>query len=74
MKRGIVSLVFRCRPMAGEPHPTDEAVTCRSGRYIKPATAKSVPVQSRGPYATANRLSPAAGLPSRKPGSGSLTV
>jgi 8-oxo-dGTP diphosphatase len=25
MKRGIVSLVFRCRPIAGEPHPTDEA-------------------------------------------------
>lgn len=25
MKRGIVSLVFRCRPIAGEPHPTEEA-------------------------------------------------
>jgi 8-oxo-dGTP diphosphatase len=25
MKRGIVSLVFRCRLVAGEPHPTAEA-------------------------------------------------
>jgi ADP-ribose pyrophosphatase YjhB (NUDIX family) len=25
MKRGIVSLVFRCRPIGGEPHPTEEA-------------------------------------------------
>jgi 8-oxo-dGTP diphosphatase len=25
MKRGIVSLVFSCRPIAGEPHSTDEA-------------------------------------------------
>ncbi|WP_433188708.1 NUDIX hydrolase [Actinoallomurus sp. CA-150999] len=25
MKRGIVSLVFRCRPLSGEPHPTEEA-------------------------------------------------
>lgn len=25
MKRGIVSLVFRCRLIAGEPHPTEEA-------------------------------------------------
>jgi 8-oxo-dGTP diphosphatase len=25
MKRGIVSLVFRCHPLSGEPHPTDEA-------------------------------------------------
>lgn len=25
MRRGIVSLVFRCRPLAGEAHPTDEA-------------------------------------------------
>lgn len=25
MVRGVVSLVFRCRHVAGEPHPTDEA-------------------------------------------------
>jgi 8-oxo-dGTP diphosphatase len=25
MKRSIVSLVFRCKPVAGEPHPTEEA-------------------------------------------------
>ena len=25
MKRGIVSLVFRCRPLSGEPQPTEEA-------------------------------------------------
>ncbi|MGI5228501.1 NUDIX hydrolase [Actinoallomurus sp. CA-142502] len=46
MKRGIVSLVFRCRPTAGEPRPTDEAVAFRSGRYIMPAPARirSAPV------------------------------
>ncbi|MGW3772684.1 NUDIX hydrolase [Actinomadura verrucosospora] len=26
MKRGVVSLVFRCRVVGGEAHPTDEAV------------------------------------------------
>ncbi|MDH6113862.1 hypothetical protein P3T36_002683 [Kitasatospora sp. MAP12-15] len=25
LARGIVALVFRCRPEAGRPHPTDEA-------------------------------------------------
>lgn len=25
MKRAVVSLVFRCRPLSGAPHPTDEA-------------------------------------------------
>jgi len=25
MRLGVVSLVFRCRPLAGEAHPTDEA-------------------------------------------------
>jgi 8-oxo-dGTP diphosphatase len=25
MTRGIIALVFRCKPVAGEPHPTEEA-------------------------------------------------
>lgn len=27
MERGIVSLAFRCHPVGGRPHPTDEALT-----------------------------------------------
>ena len=29
LSRGIVALVFRCRPVAGEVHPTDEAQDVR---------------------------------------------
>ncbi|NMI00864.1 NUDIX hydrolase [Pseudonocardia acidicola] len=25
LTRGVVALVYRCRPVAGEPHPTDES-------------------------------------------------
>lgn len=29
MKRGVVALVFRCRPVGGEEHPSDESVDVR---------------------------------------------
>jgi 8-oxo-dGTP diphosphatase len=31
MSRAVVALVFRCRPLANQPHPTDEATSVRWG-------------------------------------------
>ena len=33
MRHGVVALVFRCRPLAGWPRPTDEAA---STRWVRP--------------------------------------